>query len=87
MNDKTVGYRLTVTDYVVKADGVLEAKHSLREARLFVQELGKNKKMPRLVEVVKRTTTQTTMNIYRPKTVQTLIADVLDEGLTDEVAT
>jgi len=60
--------RLTVTDYVVSADGkVLDTKPSLREARLFIRDLGRRNTIPQLVELIKRTTTQTVMNIYPNK--------------------
>ncbi len=75
--------RLTVTDYVVRADGnVVEVKPTLREARLFIKDMGKTGQVPNVVELLKRTTTQWVMNVYVPKQVETLVsASGLDEGL------
>ena len=76
--------RLTVTDYVVRADGsVLGAKPTLREARLYVKSLGRaGGPLPEVVELIKRTTTQTVLNIYTPQPMETLVSvNSLDEGL------
>jgi hypothetical protein len=68
--------KLTVTDYVIRADGVvIKAEPSLREARLYIKrDLVKAKEVPQVVELLKRTTTQKVLNVYVNKPTETLVA-------------
>lgn len=68
--------KLTVTDYVIRADGeFIKAEPSLREARLYIKrDLAKGKQVPQVVELIKRTTTQKVLNVYVNKPTETLVA-------------
>ena len=82
--------RITVTDYVVKVDKEpIQAKDSLGEARRYVEAMGVNlassNELPDIIEIVKRTTTQTVKDIYRPKQVNTLVAESLDADFGKEL--
>ncbi len=62
----------------------MQSFETLRKARNHVKNLNtasKSIEFPEIVEIIKRTTTQIILNVYKPKAVQTLMINDLDNDL------